>query len=73
VDDVRISARGRVAGIEVKASATVLQHDFKGLRRLKRLAGERFSCGVILYMGEHRISFGDGLWAIPVGALWAPD
>jgi hypothetical protein len=73
VDLVMESARGRVAGIEVKASATVLQHDFKGLRRLKRLAGERFSCGVILYMGEHRISFGDGLWAVPVGALWAPN
>lgn len=73
VDLVMESARGRVAGIEVKASATVRPHDFKGLKRLKGLAGDRFACGVVLYVGEHRVPFGDDLWAVPVSALWTAD
>jgi predicted AAA+ superfamily ATPase len=71
VDLVLESARGDVVGIEVKASATVRPQDFKGLERLKRLAGDRFSCGVILYVGGQTIPFGDDLWAVPVSALWA--
>jgi predicted AAA+ superfamily ATPase len=71
VDLVLESVRGDVAGIEVKASATVRPRDFKGLQQLKRLAGDRFACGVVLYVGEQTIPFGDGLWAVPVSALWA--
>ena len=71
VDLVLESARGEIAGIEVKASATVHPRDFKGLRRLKQLTGDRFACGVILYVGRATHSFGDGLWALPVDALWA--
>jgi hypothetical protein len=59
-------------GIEVKASATIHPRDFRGLRRLKQLAGDGFACGVILYVGKNTHSFGDGLWAVPVSALWAP-
>ncbi len=72
VDLVLESARGKVAGIEVKASATVRPQDFRGLERLKRLAGDRFACGIVLYVGEHTVPFGEGLWAVPVSALWAP-
>lgn len=71
VDLVLESARGKVAGIEVKASATVRPQDFRGLERLKRLAGEQFACGVILYVGAQVIPFGDDMWAVPVSALWA--
>lgn len=71
VDLVLESARGEVVGIEVKASATVRPQEFRGLERLKRLAGDRFACGVILYVGEHVHPFGDDLWAVPVSALWA--
>jgi len=72
VDLVLESARGEVAGIEVKASATVRPRDFRGLERLRQLAGDRFTCGVILYVGEHTHRFGEGLWAVPVSGLWAP-
>lgn len=71
VDLVLESARGEVAGIEVKASATVRRQDFRGLERLKRLAGDRFACGVVLYVGDDVYPFGDDLWAVPVSALWA--
>lgn len=72
VDLVIESARGEVVGIEVKASATIHPRDFRGLRRLRELAGDAFACGVILYVGKDAHSFGDGLWAMPVDALWAP-
>ncbi|MEO8381605.1 MAG: ATP-binding protein [Acidobacteriota bacterium] len=62
-------ARG-VAGIEVKASATVTASDFRGLRKLKEASGKRFASGVVLYDGEISASFGDGLFAVPIRALW---
>ena len=62
-------ARG-VAGVEVKASATVRESDFRGLRKLKAAAGRGFAGGVVLYDGETTASFGDGLFAVPVRALW---
>lgn len=62
-----------VAGVEVKASATVTPADFRGLRKLRDAAGKRFSAGVVLYDGESSVGFGDGLFAVPVRALWEMD
>ena len=59
-----------VAGVEVKAAATVTRTDFRGLRRLKNAAGDRFAGGVLLYDGETCASFGDGLFAVPLRTLW---
>ncbi len=59
-----------IAGVEVKASATVVPGDFRGLRTLKDVAGQRFASGVVLYDGETTASFGDGLFAVPVRSLW---
>jgi predicted AAA+ superfamily ATPase len=59
-----------LAGVEVKATATVIEADFRGLRKLKNSVGKRFAGGVVLYDGEMTASFGDGLFAIPVRALW---
>ena len=59
-----------VAGVEVKASATVRSSDFIGLRKLKRITGDRFAAGVVLYDGETATSFGEGLYAIPIRQLW---
>jgi uncharacterized protein len=59
-----------VAGVEVKASATVTAADFRGLRKLKEATGRRFAGGVVLYDGETTASFGDGLFAVPVRSLW---
>ena len=42
-----------VAAVEVKAAATVIAADFRGLRKLQAAAGTRFRCGVVLYDGEH--------------------
>jgi predicted AAA+ superfamily ATPase len=59
-----------LAGIEVKASATVTAGDFRGLRKLQSAAGGRFLCGVVLYDGDSTASFGEGLYAVPIRALW---
>ncbi|WP_343409331.1 DUF4143 domain-containing protein [Candidatus Amarolinea dominans] len=58
-----------VAGIEVKAAATVTETDFRGLRKLQADAGERFVVGVVLYDGEASVGFGPGLFAVPISAV----
>ena len=70
VDVVIERAGGAVAGVEVKAAATVIPADFRGLRKLARAVGERFAGGVVLYDGETCARFGDGLYAVPVRRLW---
>jgi uncharacterized protein len=59
-----------LAGVGVKAAATVNAGDFRGLRKLKEAAGKRFVGGVVLYDGETSASFGDGLHAVPLRMLW---
>jgi predicted AAA+ superfamily ATPase len=69
--DVVIERGARtLAGVEVKAAATVTAADFRGLRKLKDAAGKRFAGGVVLYDGETSASFGNGLHAVPIRALW---
>lgn len=70
VDIVLELGSSRVAGVEVKAAATVTAADFRGLRKLKEAAGKRFAGGIVLYDGETSASFGEGLHAVPVRALW---
>ena len=69
VDFVLESPLREVMGIEVKAAATVLAADFKGLRRLKEHTGKDFIAGIVLYDGEKALPFGEGLWAVPLAAL----
>jgi uncharacterized protein len=59
-----------LAGVEVKAAATVIAADFRGLRKLREATGKRFAGGVVLYDGETSASFGDGLHAVPLRTLW---
>ncbi|HUF68567.1 MAG TPA: ATP-binding protein [Longimicrobiales bacterium] len=69
--DLVLERGGReLAGVEVKASATVTATDFRGLRKLRDSAGKRFAAGVVLYDGESSVGFGEGLFAVPVRALW---
>lgn len=72
VDLVLERSGRRVAGIEVKAAASVGSSDFRGLRKLAAATGERFATGVVLYDGETGIRFEDRMFAIPISALWEP-
>ena len=70
VDIVLEDQAGRVVGLEVKASATVRNQDFTGLRKLAAAAGSRFSFGAVLYDHERAVTFGDRLAAVPLSSLW---
>lgn len=60
----------QLAGVEVKAAATVTSADFRGLRKLRGLAPQRFVAGVVLYDGDRCMRFDDGLYAAPIRLLW---
>lgn len=70
VDIVLESGNQQLAGIEIKAAATVRAADFRGLRKLRDSAGEHFAMGVVLYDGETTAPFGDRLFAVPIRSLW---
>lgn len=70
VDIVLEAGEHRIAGIEVKAAATVTTRDFRGLQKLKVSTGERFAAGVVLYDGEATVPFGERLHAVPLRRLW---
>lgn len=72
VDLVLERSGQRLAGIEVKAAASVAPADFRGLRKLATETGERFTAGVVLYDGESTIRFDDRMFAIPIRRLWEP-
>lgn len=61
---------GRIVGIEVKASSTVSESDFKNLRILSQICGKKFLRGVVLYTGAQVLPFGESMLAIPIQGLW---
>lgn len=61
---------GEIVGIEVKASASIGVREFDGLRALAETAGRKFVRGVVLYLGEQDLPFGESLRAVPLAALW---
>ena len=70
VDIVIERGTSAVAGVEVKAAATVTDSDFRGLRRLSEAAGDRFAHGIVLYDGTAIVRFGEKLHAVPIRTLW---
>ncbi len=73
VDIVLERGPSAVAGIEVKAAATVVEADLRGLRKLRDAAGRRFVAGVVLYDGSATIDFRNGLFTVPLRNLWATE
>jgi predicted AAA+ superfamily ATPase len=71
VDVLLEQADGSVAGLEIKASATVGTSDFAALQELRDQLGKRFIAGIVLYTGDQLVPFGDKLWLVPLPALWA--
>jgi predicted AAA+ superfamily ATPase len=63
-------ARGRVVAVEVKASMSVQAHDFKHFDHLSHHLGDDFVAGLVVYLGDHTLSFGDRMTAVPLGCIW---
>ena len=70
VDIVLEHRDGSVCAVEVKAAATVRDHDLRGLKYLKGKLGPRFKAGALIYTGANTVPFGDRLAAVPVSGLW---
>ena len=70
VDLVLEDDRGRIVGIEVKATASPAASDFNGLRSLAEAAGRRFHRGLLLCLSPAAVPFGSRLQTLPVCALW---
>ena len=67
--DLVIEQGQQLAGVEIKASATIKQNDFKGLNKLKNACEEQFAAGVVFYDGENILPFGERLFAVPISLL----
>ena len=70
VDFVIENEAGDVVGIEVKAAATVVASDFRGLERLRNATDDVFALGVVLFDGDQIVPFGRRLFAAPFSSLW---
>lgn len=70
VDIVLEDSAGRLAGIEVKAGATLTGNDVRGLEALANAAGKRWVRGIVLYTGTEVIPFAHNLHGVPLSLLW---
>lgn len=73
VDIVLENSAGKIVGIEVKSSETVRSDDFSGLRYLQNLVGENFIRGIVVYLGDKQIPFGEGMIATPISRIWSTE
>jgi len=64
---------GRVAGVEIKLTATPLARHARHLALLRDRLGQRFTMGVVVHAGAQTLPLGPRLWAVPVSALWHTD
>ena len=72
VDIVLERSGGGIVGVEVKASASLKQEDFRGLSALADYAGTQFEQGVIFYSGDRLLPFKVGervFHAVPMGVF----
>lgn len=70
VDIVLERDDGMIAGLEIKASATVRSSDFGGLKTLADVCGDRFAFGTVLYDSAEVVPFGERIAAVPISCLW---
>lgn len=73
VDFVLEDAAGRCVGIEVKATKSLGEKHFSGLRDMQAAVGKKFCCGIVLYGGAEFATFGPQLHAVPLSVLWSAE
>ncbi len=70
VDFVLQDKAGNVVGVEVKSSLTVGANDFKGLRHLRELLGDKFVRGIVLHPGDSVTQWDSQMASVPMSCLW---
>lgn len=71
IDFIIENRAGDIAGLEVKAAATLRHTDWRWLEQLRDARGASFKAGVVIHAGAQTVPLGDRLWAVPYAALWA--
>lgn len=57
--------------VEVKASSLVTHETFKHILWFqKNVVPQKKSIGIVFYTGQHILSFGNSLWAVPISVLY---
>ncbi len=72
--DIIVDGVDTLVGIEVKASTSVSKSDFKHLKWFgsdEGPGGKRSFTGVVFYLGQHKLTFGNNLFALPISTLWS--
>ena len=70
--DIVVDAGTRLVCVEVKASSTVKAEDFKHIKWFasKGPGQARTVSGIIFYLGNQALPFGDQCFALPISNLW---
>jgi len=71
--DILAESATRLVGIEIKAASTVNDESLKALKDFAKTGpgkSKQFT-GIVFYLGEHKLTFGDGIFALPVSTLWS--
>lgn len=71
--DILIDGGSHLVGVEIKSSASVSAEDFKHLKWFaKDGPGHTRTCtGIVFYLGQEKLTFGDRTFALPVSSLWS--
>jgi len=68
IDFVVENAKGDILGVEVKVG-TVSEGDFSHLKWFREHLAKKGFTGIVLYSGDEVLSFGGGLYAVPLACL----
>jgi len=71
--DIVADAGNHLVGVEVKSSSSIAKDDFKHLKWFANDGpGRTRTCtGIVFYLGDEKLTFGDRNFALPVSSLWA--
>jgi len=73
--DILAESATRLVGIEIKAASTVNDESLKALKDFAKSGpgkSKQFT-GIVFYLGEHKLTFGEGIFALPVSILWSQN
>ncbi len=70
IDFILEGPNGRIVALEIKASVSPPRGSDQHLRWLRQKVGDRFAAGFLLHLGTRSGSLGDGIFSIPLSALW---
>jgi len=72
IDFIIQNRNNDILAIEIKSGSGVSADDFKHIKWFKEKISKKSSkiVGIVLYTGKNIAKFGDGLWAVPIDAIW---